>query len=220
MIDKRSVEWYHATTKFNVRKTKIYDNIKEVTPEMLSMTLSLLPEWRRESVMRYKHHSSRCESAMAFRLLQEMLREEFGLCDEISFSFGEHGKPYISSPHGVFFNISHCRNAVACVVATEEVGIDIETTGRYSKRLAEYTLSAAELSMLHAAEYPGMTHEEASDLFFTILWTKKEALLKLLGTGITDSLRNILATYSAKVDFNTTINIANRYVCTTAWWKD
>lgn len=198
---------------------RINDDLSDISEDSLNDILSRLPQWRQDVVMRYKHFSKRRESAMAFSLLTDILREEYAISQEIHFAFGEHGKPSLSGCEGIFFNMSHCKEAVACAVSEQEVGIDIESLGRYKQSLAEHTLSAEELSLLSHASFDGLSPEASKDLLFTILWTKKEAVLKLLGTGITDSLTNILSLYTETIDFNTIINIPKKYVCTIATFK-
>ncbi len=123
---------------------------------------------------------------------------------------GGAGRGPAEAGRGLFFNLSHCTEAVAAVVAEQPVGIDIEMRGRYTPSLAEYVCSPAELQALEAVP-------EERDLRFTTLWTKKEAALKLLGTGLTDGeeLKRILAT--DRFLFET--QVFPHYVCTVATLK-
>ena len=113
-------------------------------------------------------------------------------------------------PVGLFFNLSHCTEAVAAVVAEEPVGVDIEMRGRYTPSLAEYVCSPAELREIEAVP-------EERDLRFTTLWTQKESALKLLGTGLTDGeeLKRLLAT--DRFLFET--QVFPQFVCTVATHK-
>lgn len=187
---------------------RIKDNVECVTGEALHREILLLPQWRQEVVMRYKFEGGRRESALAFRLLQDMLREYRPGMDTsaIEFAVGEHGKPSLIGCPDIHFNISHCKYAVACAVDSRPVGIDIECRGRYKHSLAAYCMSPTEMEWI-----------DGDDLRFTTLWTKKEALLKLLGTGITDDVKTILHHYEGMVDYDTTV--ADRYVCTLAQYK-
>ena len=60
--------------------------------------------------------------------------------------------------------------------------------------------------------------EGDADLVFTVLWTKKEALMKLIGTGISDDMKTILDTYDGQVVFDTIVCRQAGYVCTHAHW--
>lgn len=190
---------------------RIRDDIETLIGEALERAIAALPEWRRAVALRYKHEGGRRESAASFLLLADMLRERYGITCIEPFAIGPHGKPSIAGRGDVHFNLSHCRRAVAVAVADEPVGVDIETTGRYKPSLAAHCLAADELRSLDEA-----TTETERDLRFTVLWTKKEALLKLLGTGITDRLPTILADYEHRVRFQTTVCADRGYVCTVA----
>lgn len=190
---------------------RIIDNIETVTGQQLAHEITMLPQWRQEVVMRYKFESGRRESALAFRLLQQMLGKYSKDIDTdgLVFETGEHGKPFLRSHADVHFNISHCKYAVACSVSDRPVGIDVECTGRYKYSLAAYCMSESEMQWITAP-----SDDAEIDYRFTELWTRKEALLKLLGTGITDDVKNILHLYDGKVAYQTVCG--SNYVCTEA----
>lgn len=193
---------------------RINDNIETVSEDTLIAEMALLPQWRQEA-LRYKHMTGRRESVMAFRLLQEMT----GIRD-LEFVIGEHGKPSIKGHPELHFNLSHCHCAVACAVDDAPVGVDIERVGRYKRFLAECTLSDDEFHHIHYSSPDTSVPRPSAetDLLFTVLWTKKEALIKLLGIGIgsAEHIRNVLADYDGKVLFDTVVDKSGRYVCTEA----
>lgn len=195
---------------------RIVDNIESVTGERLAREIAMLPQWRQEVVMKYKFESGRRESALAFRLLQQMLSEYDATIDtaHLEFDIAEHGKPSLRNHAGIYFNLSHCKYAVACAVGSEPVGIDIECTGRYKQSLAEYCMSKEEMQWIAAS--PADATE--TDVRFTELWTRKEALLKLIGTGITDDVKNILHQYEDRVSFHTVRGC--NFICTEAVYSD
>lgn len=164
-----------------------------------------LPSWRAEKALAFKHLQGRKESALSFHLLQKVLREEFGIAEEIAFEYNEHGKPSLKNHPEVYFNISHCKNAVACAVSEKPIGIDVEMLGRYKESLARYVLNDEEFNAVQASENP--------DLKFTILWTKKEAVLKLVGTGVSNNMKNVLVEYGDK---KITTTVCDGYVYSVA----
>jgi 4'-phosphopantetheinyl transferase len=111
----------------------------------------------------------------------------------------------------IHFNLSHCREAVACVVSRRPVGIDVESVSHYKESVARYTMNDEELAMIEAAERP-----EAA---FIRLWTMKEARLKLTGEGITDDLKTALAD-SACYRFTTTERLTHNYIYTVCEEKE
>jgi phosphopantetheinyl transferase len=98
-------------------------------------------------------------------------------------------KPYIDG-FPLFFNISHTRNAFALAFCdTNEVGIDLEEVNREMefKSIIRRFFSAAERTFI--LDSP----EDSINRFF-LLWTRKEALLKAIGTGIISNLSHVEVT--------------------------
>lgn len=194
-----------------------------ISGQELADVIYALPAWRQEVVMRYKFESGRRESALAFKLLQDILHEE-GLLSEgeinnLRFDIGEHGKPVLRNHEDIHFNLSHCKNSVACVVADHPVGVDVECIGRCKDGLAKYTLSEEELHTLYYNTDGSKRDDDEIQTLFTVFWTKKEALLKLLGTGITDDVKHILHLHADDVEFRTTINAEKQYVVTVCRYR-
>lgn len=175
---------------------RIIDDLSAGGVALETLLLSL-PEWRREEALLFRHERGRRECCLSYLLLREVLQQCFGVMQEPCFERLEHGKPLLLFPsdgggnmdmghnRGLTFNLSHCKRAIACVVSDDaEVGIDVECTGRYTPQLAEYCMSEAENRRIVAAD--------DSDTEFTLLWTRKEALLKLTGEGITDDMKTVL----------------------------
>lgn len=187
----------------------INDHIEAITEKELAEAISTLPEWRKAQAMRFRHNRGRVESAFSYLLLCDALRER-GIMDPPTFVYGQEGnegKPSLAEHPLLFFNMSHCKHAVACVVADYPVGIDIEATGRYTERLAQHTMNEDELAEIAASEN--------KDLAFTRLWTMKEAAAKLSGQGISTHVRDLLR-YSSNNIYKTIINKEKQYVVTMA----
>ena len=146
--------------------------------------LPLLSAQRREQALRFRHEQGRKTCAAAYLLLCEGLRKEYGITEPPTFEYGEHGKPQLVGLPHIHFNLSHCREAAICVLSDRPVGVDIESIREYKESLARYTMNDDELQHILHAERP--------DVEFIRLWTMKEAVLKLSGSGITDDLKGTL----------------------------
>lgn len=168
----------------------------------LEAALTLLSEQRREQCLRFKFELGRKQCAAAYLLLCEALRKEYGITEPPVFEYGEHGKPAIVGYPDIHFNLSHCREAVLCVVSDKPVGCDIESISRYKESLARYTMNDEELALIASSDRP--------DVAFIRLWTMKEALLKRAGTGITDHMRMVLADSVGQIE--TVINTDKNYI--------
>ena len=189
-------------------KLYVLENPASITSDELERALALLPDWRREQALRFKHERGRIECAFSYLLLCQALRECFGIAAQPRFSIGQHGKPFLPDHPQVQFNLSHCRTAIACVVSDRPVGVDVERVGRFKDSLARYVLNDHEYAQLLAAPNP--------DLLFTRFWTQKEAIVKLTGRGIDDDLKNLLFTYK-DVTLHTEEHPQQGYVLTVAF---
>lgn len=181
--------------------TYIDDTIQHID---LQQALLAVSDERRAYALRYKHELGQRQCVAAYLLLQRALRQEFGIEGDLHFTLGEHGKPALAEHPDIHFNISHCREAVACAISDQPVGIDIESTRRYHPMLLDYTMNDNERRQVTTAPRP--------DEAFIRLWTMKEAVLKLTGEGISRDLHTVLT--DARYRFATTIHPT--YICTTA----
>lgn len=112
------------------------------------------------------------EKALAYDILCRLLDEEHPRLEH-----DDKGVPFLPDHPGLSVSISHCRQAVAVAVSPEgKVGIDVECRRRIGEGLIERVCTADEAAAVHAAADPTMA--------FLQLWTRKEAVLKMRGTGI------------------------------------
>ena len=197
------------------------EELEAVSRDELEQAIASLPDWRREKALRFKHEQGRKECAFAYLLLCQALREHYGITEKPSFIMGEHGKPELDfnvNPNSKlstlnskpYFNLSHCKNAVACVVSDQEIGVDVESVGRYNESLARHVLSVEEFEAVSSSANPQIP--------FTRLWTQKEAIVKLTGRGIDDDLPNLLFKYN-NVSLHTEEHLDKGYILTVATYK-
>lgn len=172
----------------------------------LERALPLLSDQRREQALKFRYELGRKTSAMAYLLLCEGLRQEYGIMERPLFEYGEHGKPSIVGHPEIHFNLSHCREAVVCALSDRPVGIDVEAVSHYKESVARYTMNERELREILEAERP--------DVAFTRLWTMKEAFLKLSGEGLRDDLKSVL---NEKPALTTVVSADLRYVYSVAY---
>lgn len=177
-------------------KVLFFDDPQKVGEDELQEDLRTLPEWRRKKVLSYRHLSDKVQCAKALILLREALSEEYGLAEVPDFELGAFGKPHLKGHPKIHFNLSHCRNGVMCVVDDSPVGCDIECIP-----------SAPDEDVMRAAfsedERNRILTSKNPPLEYASLWTKKEALVKMTGQGITETdLPNLLHTTAAmKAEF-------------------
>ena len=78
---------------------------------------------------------------------------------------------------------------MAVAIDDEEVGVDIEEVGRYRESLEKYVLNDDECRDKACLVSTGRANNAEA---FIEIWTQKEAVFKLLGTGITHEIKDIL----------------------------
>ena len=139
---------------------------------------------RREQALKFKFEQGQRLCVLAYQLLKQGLREMYGITENPVFEYNEHDKPSIVGHPEIHFNLSHCKEAAACVVSDQPVGIDVESIREYKEPLAHYAMNDEEVRQIEASDNPAAA--------FIRLWTMKEATLKLIGTGISDDLKTAI----------------------------
>lgn len=168
----------------------------------LQVALAELSAQRREQALKFKHELGQRTCVAAYLLLCEGLQKEYGIIEKPVFEYGEHGKPsLVGYPH-IHFNLSHCREAVICILSDQPVGIDIESIHTFKQPLVDYTMNEDEAHQIEQAVRP--------ELEFIKLWTQKEAVLKLTGEGISRDLKSVLLNPPASL--TTIVSSDIRYV--------
>ena len=158
--------------------------------------MACLPPWRRDAVMAIHHEQGKRQSVAAYRLLMMLLERHCGISGHVAMAYHDGGKPYLPHHPNIHFNMSHCRCAVACVVAKRNVGVDIESIRRFNDSLARHVLSDDEYLMVTASPSPQRE--------FIRLWTMKESKLKMTGTGLRTDIKTVL--YNDESIYDTIIN--------------
>jgi 4'-phosphopantetheinyl transferase len=141
------------------------------------------------------------ERARAARYLEGRVRSRFiaGRCflrralalalggtpQGLRFSVGPHGKPEVA---GLHFNLSHSEGrALLATCSSHPVGVDLEA-------LRELEVLQLARGQFDPAELAALTALDPADrrLGFFRVWTRKEALLKATGLGISTTLDRLV----------------------------
>ena len=85
------------------------------------------PEWRYCRAVKYNKVIDRHLCAMGYVLLLEGLKSEYQIEDKCLVDFHPTGKPYLKEYPFIHFNISHCKEAVVCILSDNEVRVAVET---------------------------------------------------------------------------------------------
>jgi len=160
----------------------------EVEPQyddsILDKMLISLPDERKEKLLRYRHDIDRKIGIYSQILIRCLICRVSSLkYHDIQINEGPTGKPYLACNPRYEFNISHTRNAVAAALSDEPIGVDIERIREIDINIAKSVFSDKELNWLQDAS------EDRNRRFFDI-WTKKEALVKYHGIGLSGDLKS------------------------------
>lgn len=182
----------------------IFDTMECCTEEEVRRLMPLASAQRRAEALKFKHTFGQYACLKSY----EMLRQLVDGTDPLTFVIGEHGKPTLAELPHIHFNISHCKAAIAVAVDDKPIGIDVERFIEPSQSLLRYCMSDEEAAQVRQSEHP--------DREFAALWTRKEALVKYHGTGITTDLKQLLSHPDPTVRITTTLVAEKGYAVSIA----
>ena len=136
-----------------------------------------------ERVIRHRR-----EHLSAWLLFLYALRAEYGITELSSLQLAKHphGKPYSVAHPELFFNLSHCQGACACVLADRPVGIDVERKLSYKETLMRRICTEEEQALFADCQ----NDTERADLL-SVLWPMKESYVKRDGGGLSCRLDQV-----------------------------
>jgi 4'-phosphopantetheinyl transferase len=159
-----------------------------LTDQAIAAAVSTLSEEERAQYARFHFARDSRDYAAAHALLRTVLSRDSNRRPE-SWRFDKtaHGKPYLigDGEGSRSFSLSHTHGMVACAVANGgDVGVDVECVDRDPNvlEIASRFFSPAEAQLL------GRLDGESRRRRFFELWTLKEALVKAIGVGLSESL--------------------------------
>ena len=155
--------------------------IKEINTDIpFSENSHLLPSVspeRQERISRV--HNNRIKNVQLFSEITMISEAARDLCvpeGDIRVKKTDLGKPYIEGFENYHISISHCDGMIMFASDSSPVGVDIEKSRKDYERLSKRFFTSEEYEKIVSSEKP---EEE-----FLLVWTRKEAYLKLIGTGL------------------------------------
>lgn len=135
-----------------------------------------------ERARRFHHDRDRIRFLTGRCVLREQLSQFTGRpAAALQFADGPFGKPYLVDAPDCHFNLSHsAHRALLAIGGDAPLGVDIELIHVVDKlpALARAHFTADEIGPLMALPV------DERDAAFLCLWTRKEACLKAIGTGL------------------------------------
>jgi 4'-phosphopantetheinyl transferase len=132
-------------------------------------------------------------------ILKHLLSRFSGVNEqEILLASGKNGKPFWSNPFEIRFNLSHAGDGLVIGLSLEkEVGIDMERLDRIPNipALETFLFTPSELELFHNLD-PSLKQET-----FITAWTRKEAVLKASGEGLTKAMNELDVAFIKEKNF-------------------
>lgn len=173
-----------ATSEVHVWRTRL-----EQPPELQESYLRTFAEDERARANRFHFDQHRRHFVVARGFLRALLARYLDTTPEaVRFAYGPYGKPMLDGEHresSLRFNASHSGDwAVYAFVQDHEVGVDVEHIKEdfETEGIAERFFSAREVQTLSA-----LPEAEKPAAFFKC-WTRKEAYIKAIGSGLSHPL--------------------------------
>ena len=125
-----------------------------------------ISDYRREKLKKLKGDNKKMSLGVELLLIYAIEKYYPDIALPLVFTQNEHGKPVIKD-YDIHFNLAHSSNISVCAVADRAVGVDVESKFRVSDTVKKRCF----------------TQNEYDSEFYHI-WTRKEAVAKAEGSGI------------------------------------
>ncbi len=154
----------------------------------VSELMELVSPEKKDKLLKLKFDIDRKLSLYSELLVRYHACRELNILNkDIVFAKNKNGKPFLLNYPKFHFNISHTRNAIVVAFLNSEIGIDIESIKPLDLKIAKRFFTSSEYNYV-------ISHDNPNYAFYEI-WTKKEAYIKYIGSGLSTPLRSFDVTY-------------------------
>ncbi|EDK33565.1 4'-phosphopantetheinyl transferase family protein [Clostridium kluyveri] len=145
----------------------------------LDELMSFISEEKLYRVKKFHRLEDLKRGVMSEILVRFILCKDFHVRNkDLSITKNYYGKPLLSYPESIHFNVSHSGYWIVCAVHNLPVGIDIEQIKPIDFSIAEHFFSESEYESI-------LTSDEGPRLpLFYEFWTLKESYIKAVGKGL------------------------------------
>ncbi len=172
-----------------------YTRLAEADPR-LAQYRALLSPGEINRANRFRFEKDRCSHILAHGLLRQLLGRYLDVSPgDIAYETNNFGKPSLApslADSAIQFNMSHTDGmAVYALSLRRPVGVDVECMNR---RLPDRDQIAADFfAAEETADYRALPENQRTVAFYNC-WTRKEAFIKALGTGLSHPLDSFCVT--------------------------
>lgn len=166
-------------------------NMNDFSSENYDEFLTFLDEVKRLQYSSASNPERKKSILLSQGFAKETISKQYDIPKEkLIFSVTSSGKPYCKSHPEIHFSLSHSDSFIALAISESPVGIDIEKLRNPAEDLINRVCCENEIKKINESENRSRA--------FTEIWTKKEAYLKALGTGIDRELKTLDTTDDKK----------------------
>ena len=168
-----------------------------------TMLLKFLSNERKNKILNYRQEKNRI-TCLYSGLLVRLALIRFYKCrnEDLKFEIGKYGKPFLSKKSKMNFNLSHSGDYIFLGISEDIIGVDIEKIRHYDTAIVKRCFHPLEIDYIQKARN--------KDLAFCIIWTRKEAYFKCIGTGLSKDI-NLINTLNPSDEFTIKTNIHDGY---------
>lgn len=131
-----------------------------------------LSQYRKEKIKKLKQEKDKKLSLGAELLLIKAIKTYYPKTVlPLEIETNQFGKPTIKGVSDFYFNLAHSQDIAVCAISDKPLGVDTEHISRVSEKIRDRYFT-----------------ENEKKLDFGYIWTRKEAVVKAEGTGITVGL--------------------------------
>jgi 4'-phosphopantetheinyl transferase len=164
------------------KEVHVWSAMLDLEPTAIEELNATLNQEEKSRAARFKFPSDRRRFIAARGILRDLLSNYLNVpAAELSFRYGDHGKPSVVNNESFCFNVSHTQGAAMFAFTHgNRVGIDIEYVRDDigAMEIADRFFSAGEVAALSK-----LAREQQTQAFFHG-WTRKEAYIKAVGGSI------------------------------------
>ncbi len=172
-------------------ETHVWQTTLTASSEVVSLLQQTLSPDEQARAAGFKFDRDRHRYRVAHGVMRHILANYVNCApSEFQFETNAYGKPHLAGPSNAThlrFNLSHSHDVAVIAIAHDEVGIDIEQM----RPLDDLLKIARQFFLADEAEALQRLPPEVQLPAFYRVWTRKEAYLKAIGTGLTTRLDGI-----------------------------
>lgn len=180
----------------HVHQAHVWCATLDYTDDELATFANLLTPEEQARAARFHFDKDRKRFVIARGLLRKILSQYVNAEPQaLRFDYTAHGKPELQQHSYLQFNVSHSHQAILyAVTRAQAVGVDIEFM--YGKHDID-AIAKRFFAVQEYAQLKDLQDDDMRQAFFNA-WTRKEAFLKALGSGLSHSLSQVEVTLLPK----------------------